>query len=221
MSECLLCKQGMKESLRFVDILLFKKMEAQVCLSCRAAFVPKTEEACPSCSKSGSSEVCQDCRYWEKLGLSVDHKSLYDYTDEMAAYFNQYKFQGDYLLRKVFAKELKLYLSAYSDYTLVPIPLGPKRLAERGFNQVEGILEAAGLTYQPLLGKMDTQRQSEKSRKERLEAEQVFYLLEEKPLPEKIILIDDIYTTGASIQLAKRILMKNGKKRIKSFSIAR
>ena len=84
-----------------------------------------------------------------------------------------------------------------------------------------GLLDAAGLPYKELLGKIDSQKQSSKSREERLDAEQVFYLLEEDELPEKIILVDDIYTTGATIQLAAGLFMKTGQKEIKTFSLSR
>lgn len=221
MTNCLLCTQALQHRTRFSDILFFSKPQPALCPTCQASFLEIAEHHCPHCYRSGSSDICKDCQHWQKQGNTVQHTALFQYTASMADYFSRYKFQGDYLLRKVFASSLKSQLSSYSDYTIVPIPLSPERLAERGFNQVEGLLEAAGLPYQSLLGKRDSQKQSSKTRQERLQAEQVFYLLEEKELPDKIILFDDIYTTGATIQLATRLFMKMGKKEIKTFSLAR
>ncbi|WP_236683024.1 MULTISPECIES: hypothetical protein [unclassified Streptococcus] len=94
----------------------------------------------------------------------------------MADYFSRYKIQGDYLLRKVFARPLKSYLKKYSDYTIVPIPISQQRLEERGFNQVTGLLEAAMIPYQNLLEKNHVDKQSEKNRRDRLKLQQPFRL---------------------------------------------
>ncbi|XMB95300.1 ComF family protein [Streptococcus sp. VEG1o] len=139
----------------------------------------------------------------------------------MANYISRYKFFGDYLLRMVFATELKEYFKDKEADVLVPIPISEKRMGERGFNQVTGLLTAAGLSFQEILQKEDTKKQSEKTRQERLTLHQPFSIVAKVDVPDKIILIDDIYTTGATIQLAKQLLMKNGAKTVTSFSLAR
>lgn len=107
------------------------------------------------------------------------------------------------------------------DKTLVPIPISEQRMAERGFNQVIGLLTVAGLSFQEVLQKEDTQKQSEKTRQERLALCQPFSIIEKVAIPSNILLVDDVYTTGATIQFAKQILMKNGAKTVTSFSLAR
>ncbi|HFI0633845.1 TPA: ComF family protein [Streptococcus suis] len=221
MSNCLLCDQNLKTRQTFFELIFFSKTQSGVCHDCLATFEKIAEQHCPHCFKSGEEGSCKDCHYWLSQGKSVSHTAIFQYNEAMAAYFSRYKFQGDYVLRKIFARELKKTLADFSDYTIVPIPLSQERLEERGFNQVTGLLEAAKIPYQELLGKRDSKKQSSKSREERLETEQTFYLLDEKNLPEKILLIDDIYTTGATIQLAIRLFMKTKQKEIKTFSLAR
>ncbi|HEM3684312.1 TPA: ComF family protein [Streptococcus suis] len=221
MSNCLLCTQNLKTRQTFSEIIFFGKTQSGVCHDCLATFEKIAEQHCPHCFKSGEEGSCKDCHYWLRKGKSVSHTAIFQYNEAMAAYFSRYKFQGDYVLRKIFARELKKTLADFSDYTIVPIPLSQKRLEERGFNQVTGLLDAAKIPYKELLGKRDSKKQSSKSREERLETEQTFHLLVEKNLPEKILLIDDIYTTGATIQLAKSLFMKTGQKEIKTFSLSR
>ncbi|MDQ8767925.1 ComF family protein [Streptococcus ruminantium] len=221
MSNCLLCAQPLKTKTRFTESIFFSKPPSAVCSDCFASFVEIAEHHCLYCYKSNCSNICRDCQYWQAQGRTVSHTALYEYNEAMASYFSQYKFQGDYILRKVFAKKLKMALSQYPDYTIVPIPLSSDRLAERGFNQVEGLLEAANIPYQSFLGKDDSERQSSKSRIERLKTDQVFYLLKESEVPDKILLFDDIYTTGATLQLAISLFLKIGRKEIKTFSLTR
>ena len=73
----------------------------------------------------------------------------------MKDFFSRYKFDGDFLLRKVFASFLSEELKKYKEYQFVVIPLSPERLLERGFNQVGGLVEAAGFSFQDLLEKRE------------------------------------------------------------------
>ena len=139
----------------------------------------------------------------------------------MKDYFSRYKFQGDYLLRNVFALSLRKELKNFQSYTILSIPLSESKMKTRGFNQVSGLLEAAQIPYQELLKKKESQTQSSKDRKERLENTGNFYMIENTKIPKKILLVDDIYTTGATLQDAKMALFENGAKEIMTFSLAR
>ena len=223
MSNCLLCDQELsnQESLR--DLILMKKENLTMCDNCKSKFEPVSEASCKTCCKKSSETSCEDCQEWERKGKSVNHKALYYYNEEMKEYFQKYKFQGDQLLAGLFAEEVKLALKKYKGYTIVPIPLSDERNEKRGFNQVTAILEAARIPYQDVLKKKNTKAQSQKNKKERLKTEQAFERKEfkNKSWPEKILIIDDIYTTGATIERAKEMLNVNGVKEIRSFSLAR
>ncbi|EJN95181.1 ComF family protein [Streptococcus ratti] len=218
---CLLCQSPFERSLSFSSVFFLSAAQEAVCPSCFSKFQRISDSHCPACCKNGINTYCQDCLYWQSKGQKVNHRALFCYNQAMKDYFSTYKFQGDYLLRKVFAKTVKKALKNRNGYTLVPIPISRSSLSSRGFNQVEAFLDEAKLPYSQLLGKKDSMKQSSKKRQERLSSQQFFYLRKVKALPDKVILVDDIYTTGTTIQLASQLLCENGVKTVISFSLAR
>ncbi|MDY3823993.1 ComF family protein [Streptococcus sp.] len=158
---------------------------------------------------------------WEKKGELVAHEALYVYDKQMKEYFSRFKFQGDYHLAAVFSRELKQVLKKYKDYTIVPVPVSEERYQERGFNQVTALLEFAGLPYQNLVLKKDSKKQSSKTKQEHLAGQQIFRLRKNQALPSKILIVDDIYTTGSTIALMKTLFTEKNVKKIKSFSLSR
>jgi competence protein ComFC len=121
------------------------------------------------------------------------------------------------------AKELKEALKKYSDYLICPLPLSKERFRERGFNQVCGCLESADCSYIELLERKEPSPQSEKSRAERLKMEQPFALKVEnrKIRNQRVLLVDDVYTTGRTLFHGAEILYKNGAKTVKSLTFSR
>lgn len=218
---CLICFNEIAEELRYTDILCLKNKSFSTCSDCQNSFEKISEMHCPLCYKHGQDNICDDCQLWQNKNESINHTSLYRYNTAMKEYFSSYKFQGDYLLRYVFAKEIRQKLKEYKGYIIVPIPISDKRMEERGFNQVTGLLDAAGINYNDLLLKKESQKQSEKTREERLETKNDFMLKNEKELGESVLIVDDIYTTGATIQNAKRCFTEKNVKNIKTFSLAR
>ena len=218
---CLLCAQHLKKNLTFGELLFLKKEEGSLCLACYSSFEMIGEEHCPNCHKKGVSSSCQDCQLWCKEGIEVSHEAIFSYNQAMKDFFNRYKFDGDYILRKVFATILSENLKKYKGYDFVLIPLSPERCAKRGFNQVAGLIEAAGLSHQDILGKREEKASSSKNRSERLATELPFFIKEGSRIPKKILLIDDIYTTGATVNRVKKLLEDAGAEEVKTFSLVR
>ena len=218
---CLLCAQHLKKTLTFGELLILKKEEGSLCLACYSSFEIIGEEHCPNCYKKGLSTLCQDCQLWCKEGIEVSHEAIFSYNQAMKDFFNRYKFDGDYILRKVFAMILNENLKKYKDYHFISIPLSPERYAKRGFNQVAGLIEAAGLSHQDILGKREEKASSSKNRSERLATELPFFIKEGIRIPKKILLIDDIYTTGATVNRVKILLEKAGAEEVRTFSLVR
>ena len=218
---CLLCGQHLKSNLTFSNLLLLKKEEISVCVTCSESFERIGEEHCPNCHKKGLSTSCKDCQLWCKEGIDVEHQAIFVYNQAMKDFFSRYKFDGDYILRKVFASILRDSLIKYKDYHFLLIPLSPERYATRGFNQVAGLIEATGLSYENLLEKKEEKASSSKTRSERLATELPFFIKNGAMVPKKILLIDDIYTTGVTLNRVKKLLENAGAEEVRTFSLVR
>ena len=219
--KCLLCGQTIKTVLTFSSLLLLRIDDSYLCSDCDSTFEIIGEEHCPNCMKIGLSTKCQDCQFWCKEGIEVSHRAIFTYNQAMKDFFSLYKFDGDFLLRKIFASFLSEELKKYKEYQFVVIPLSSERLLDRGFNQVEGLVDAAGVAYLDLLDKREERASFSKNRSERLGTELPFFIKSGVTIPKKILLIDDIYTTGTTINRVKKLLEEAGAEDVKTFSLVR
>ncbi|KHD44095.1 ComF family protein [Streptococcus hongkongensis] len=220
--KCLLCSEIVTPQLRMFDIILMKNVEKLICTTCQCQFEKIRLEHCQSCWKSGTEVTCYDCRRWNAKEEVVSHTAIYKYNEAMKEYFSKYKFQGDFILKKIFSQELRKHIEKnYKNYTYLVVPVSKSRYEARGFNQVASILDDAGLSYLDILHKKEGQSQSEKSRSERLASDNQFEIINCQKLPQKVLIIDDVYTTGTTIYQIKKLLKEKGVSIIKSTSIAR
>jgi len=117
----------------------------------------------------------------------------------------------------------------WKDKILIPIPLYITKLKRRGFNQAEEIAKNLSNAFKaPLLNDClikikETPAQMELSEKERKENLKGAFEVKEKERikNQKIILIDDVYTTGATMEEAAKILKEAGAKEVWGIVIAR
>lgn len=215
---CYLCENRLEIKPSWRD-LFFMDREETICITCRNAFEP-IKEGCAICSVSGT-QLCIDCSNWETTefrGVIDDGKCLYAYNAAMKDFFHQFKFLQDVILAEVFADELREALKK-TTATIVPIPMNPHKLMARTFSQVDSMLSAAGTNYIHLLDKNE-EVQGEKTRQERIETRGLFTLNGNK-VPKRIILVDDMYTTGTTLRLAAKLLKDAGAEEVKFLALIR
>ena len=110
---------------------------------------------------------------------------------------------------------------------IIPVPLHPMKQRRRGYNQSEefakGLSEAMNIPWKPLLIREKfTETQTKKSRIQRMSnVEDVFKVnTQESPNGLKILLVDDVITTGATLCACANVLLANGAKTVDLVTIA-
>lgn len=225
---CLLCNEEMRQELSWKSVFL-KVNEKAVCDTCNDKFEIITGDRCRICSRNLAElqdSLCYDCIRWERdsmwSGCLSSNHSLFIYNDFIKEIIAKYKFRGDYAIAGAFAPYLMQQLAKMDFDYLIPIPLSDERLRERGFNQAKGLGEMAGYSCEEYLKRTHSEKQSKKTRDERINLAQVFQVLSDKEILGKhILLIDDIYTTGSTLRQAARVLRLEGANDVKSITLVR
>lgn len=203
---------------------------------------------CGVCGKICKSYICNKCsikikKYEIKNRNTVEIKEKEKYFDELFCIFKyediirdvliKYKFQNRPYLYKTFSKIILKnektcgFLKKYD--IIIPVPISRKRKHERGYNQTYLMSKEIAKILNIKLGNnvlmkvIDTKAQSGLSKKDRItNVKNVFKIIDCETIKDKKILIfDDIYTTGSTVNECARILKEAGTEKIGVLTIAK
>jgi len=195
---------------------------------------PKT---CVACGKEGEY-VCENCSLFLSEAPNIiktsgleELVSIWEYEGLIRNIIFKIKYEGMFdavneLVEKAFERR-EPYVP--EDVKITFVPMFKKKEKRRGFNQAELIAKKVGkITGKevvPLLEKIkDTASQTKLDKEGRMiNVKDSFSLLKSiyKPLAENILLIDDIWTSGATMRECCKILKEAGAKRVWGFTLAR
>ena len=215
-----------------------------LCSVCTADFVPIQSPICLSCgimfrSKEGSNRICGDCITLPKRFRIARAPLAYDQA--LMNLIHCYKYSGKIQLAKPLGGLLLVTFHRYWDADnidlLIPVPLYTGRFKQRGFNQaylliynwekiakeLNLIVPGIPIETHALLRNRSTAAQTGLGRKERmLNIKNAFGVRQpEKIKGKRILLVDDVYTTGATVDECSRVLLENGAKYVDVLTVAR
>lgn len=223
---CLLCNRQVPLKLSWRELLRIGPLrEETVCSHCWGQFAHYPEPHCRGCGRTTKAgQLCQECHQWkQELGWHLDHQCLYQYNDAMKEFMHRYKFQGDYRIRSVFTQAMAQQLDKYQADIITTVPIAQQTWLTRGFNQVQGIIDRP---TEELLAVISNEKrpQSTRDRQERLALKQPFCWVDDKSRQsvygKRVVLVDDVYTTGRTMYHAAGLFREAGVKSVKTFSLA-
>ena len=206
-----------------------------ICSGCYAAITFVSQPYCYSCGKpleNDAQELCFDCSRNPKSFNRGFSLAVYNHITKPALSAIKYKNRRQHLLffvHETLDRYSTLFQSLHFD-AILPVPIHPKRMKKRGFNQASLFAFALGKQLavpvydSVLIRTINTLPQKNLSPEKRLEnLRKAFSLhpeLKTGRLPfKRVLLVDDIYTTGATMEAIGGILKQAGVEEVYIFSI--
>jgi ComF family protein len=203
-------------------------LESTLCADCLWALAPQEMPACPGCGQQ--SEVlqtppalclaCQESpRPWGRL------VSFGPYEGRLRELLLKYKFEGQLGLGRqlqecvlaAFERSAAAFPELLACELLVPVPLHPRRLSWRGFNQSRELARLLArrrglpIRQEALLRVRRTVPQMELDRSQRAEnIKGAFAASPELLAGRTVLLVDDIMTTGSTLEECSRMMLAAG-----------
>lgn len=152
------------------------------------------------------------------------------YRDPLRQWVQRWKFGRERHFGRSFGAMLAdaaMTLGLYrQDFVVMPVPLHPKRMRQRGFNQSEVLAKAvAEATRLPLddalVKRIDTKDQVGLTAEERAINLEAAFVLQHPLPPVSVLLIDDILTTGSTVDACAQVLLEGGAKNVQALVLCR
>lgn len=197
---------------------------------CRACMevLPRIEDmwACPRCGAPFGHLVCTEC--WQSEPAFSAAMCLASFEPPLARCMTLYKDSGERRLGRLLGTLLAGRLAPWSGWAdaVVPVPASRRSVRRRGFDHTRLVAEPVAhalqvpgldlLTVRPaldqrLLGRVDRARNMAGA----------FALVPDARVPPRVLLVDDVMTTGATLDAAAGVLLSGGAHEVRVGAVAR
>ena len=196
--------------------------ERYICRKCAEQLKFLREPVCAKCGKpleSDDEELCRDCRRRRHSFESGFAPFLY--TGKIQSSMMRLKYGGRAEFAEFYAEAMWRYgrtrLLQWRPDLMIPIPIHRQRYVKRGYNQAEEIASHLSarcgipMDARSLVRVRNTRPQKGLSRKERRDNMKAALAVREGTVyPARVLIVDDIYTTGSTIDAAAEVVKKHG-----------
>ena len=203
-------------------VLLKIEKETGFCRDCASKIKLVGPVACMKCGsplKDNRVELCKNCK--SIVRTFTQNKAIYQYTGEMKNAMYRFKYGNRRCYAKTFAKHGLHYYGSWIKgmdiEAIVPVPMYKKKEKQRGYNQAAVFAKAlSDLTGIPVESEI-VRRERETEAMKQLNALKrkknllnAFSLQKKGVQFKKVLLVDDIYTTGTTMDEVAKVLKLGG-----------
>lgn len=205
--------------------------EDSVCGSCLQGLPFILEPRCTHCGKTVEKEVllCEECK--DSNHIYEEGRAVFRYEGDVSAALIRMKYHGrrDYgdMFARWIVRCLGEWIQSKKIDVIVPVPIHEKRRKKRGYNQAELIAERVAdymkLEYNKdsVIRCKNTIPQKKLSILERMKNMQKAFSVTDDGLRGKIVLIiDDIYTTGLTVDVMSLVILHAGASKVYFASVS-
>lgn len=187
------------------------------------------DNKCLVCRKEEVEGICEKCKNKITYSFDEEEMSIGYYCGPLKKLILELKCKKNFEAGDVLVDLVKDRIKNFRDeYAITYIPISKESLKTRGFNQCEYIAKELGYilnmeVVNTLVRVKSSKTQKTLRREERLENLKGAFAVIDRSLVEnrKLILLDDVITTGATIQEAKKVLEECNVKKIKILTLAK
>jgi ComF family protein len=199
----------------------------RICGTCKEKLHYIKEPRCKKCSKPielEEKEYCNDCN--RKNFKFIKGYSVWVYDDAMKHSISEFKYHGKKEHAKFYIQEVVMHygetIKKISPDVIVPIPIHRSKYLERGYNQADILARGIGRELNfPVLSDLLIRNKKTLPQKQLSDKERLLNLREAFDFNNKVsgscnnkinrvLLVDDIFTTGSTIEACTNVLKANG-----------
>jgi ComF family protein len=212
---CLLCHEPVPD----------READALICSLCRVRWRPIPHPLCDRCGEPRSRDLeCRLCAEWPGGPSRV--RSAVWLEDSARSAVHRLKYEGWTRVSEGMAAAMRPLEPLTGRVSLIPVPLGTRRLRKRGYNQSQCLAGALGAAIGAEVRSDLLRRVRETPTQTALTPEArhanvagAFHAANVKD-PD-LVLVDDVFTTGATLAAAGAALAEAGAKRVQAVTFAR